>query len=105
MGHRLILVVDDEDVIRDFVAAVLISEGYLVAEASNGRKALRTVEESIPALILLDLTMSILDGFGFVTSLIARGIVVPIIVMSAATHLAKHAQDLGAVGPCASPLI
>ncbi len=103
MDSRLILVVDDEDGIRELIAEVLSSEGYTVQSACNGRDALRVMESTIPALILLDLHMTVLDGFGFVRALVARGITVPTILVSAAANLAQHARDLGAVAFIGKP--
>ncbi len=103
MDSRWILVVDDEEVIRELVAEVLALEGYTVASARNGRDDLRVMEDTIPALILLDLHMTVLDGFGFVKALVARGVIVPTILVSAATNLAKHAKDLGAVAFVGKP--
>ncbi len=103
MDRRSILVVDDEDGIRELIAEVLICEGYTVASARNGRDALRVMEDTIPALILLDVNMTVLDGFGFVKALVARGIIVPTILVSAANNLAKHAKDLGAAAFVGKP--
>jgi DNA-binding response OmpR family regulator len=97
MRGGLILVVDNEAAIRDFVAEMLFLEGYAVAVAANGVEALRVTELFHPSLILLDLDMPVLNGFGFVQSLIEREISVPVILVSAETHLAKHARDVGAV--------
>jgi CheY-like chemotaxis protein len=72
LSHRhltrsTILVVDDEDDIREMVCAALNSEGYRTVGSSNGRETLELLEASQerPALILLDLTMPIMDGWDF----------------------------------------
>lgn len=61
----LVLVVDDDDSIREFVSVALSEEGYRVATAENGRDALAKARAERPALILLDLWMPGLDGRGF----------------------------------------
>jgi CheY-like chemotaxis protein len=91
-----ILVVDDEPSIRAMVAEVLESEGYPVVTASNGSEALGMVSEHPPALVILDLWMPVLDGPGFARELDARGLDVPIVVMTA-SYLAKPiAGEIGA---------
>ncbi len=97
MDDKMILVVDDEEAIRELVVEMLIGEGYTVVSACNGEDALHIIEHATPSLILLDLNMTILDGWGFVKALVVRGVVVPTILVSAAGNLAKHAADLGAV--------
>jgi two-component system, chemotaxis family, chemotaxis protein CheY len=91
-----ILVVDDEPTIREMVAEVLESEGYAVMTAANGSEALGVVSEHPPSLVILDLWMPVLDGPGFARELDARGLDVPIVVMTA-SYLAKPiAGDMGA---------
>jgi two-component system, chemotaxis family, chemotaxis protein CheY len=91
-----ILVVDDEPTIREMVAEVLESEGYAVMTAANGSEALGVVSEYPPSLVILDLWMPVLDGPGFARELDARGLDVPIVVMTA-SYLAKPiAGDIGA---------
>jgi DNA-binding response OmpR family regulator len=58
-----VLVVDDDELICDLVSETLIFEGYEVETAYSGEQALRTIEESRPDLILLDIMMSGIDGF------------------------------------------
>jgi CheY-like chemotaxis protein len=62
-----ILVVDDDDDIREMVCATLSNEGYCTVGSSNGKDTLDLLEasEERPVLILLDLTMPIMDGWEF----------------------------------------
>jgi len=57
-----ILVVDDEPVIREFVARVLADEGYKVDVAANGRDALKRIEGGRYSLILLDIKIPGISG-------------------------------------------
>jgi two-component system alkaline phosphatase synthesis response regulator PhoP len=59
---KTILVVDDEYVICDLLAAALSDEGYQVVTASNGREAWSRLEEFQPNLILCDVMMPLVDG-------------------------------------------
>jgi DNA-binding response OmpR family regulator len=58
-----VLVVDDDELICDLVSETLNFEGYEVETAYSGEQALRTIEQSHPDLILLDIMMSGIDGF------------------------------------------
>jgi CheY-like chemotaxis protein len=61
-----ILLVDDDDEIRDVVALVLGSAGFCVVTAANGREALaRLREDPKPTAILLDLMMPVMNGYEF----------------------------------------
>ena len=60
--HR-VLIVDDEEPIRNVLSASLQDEGYIVETANNGEKALRMMEEFKPEVTLLDIWMpGRLDG-------------------------------------------
>jgi CheY-like chemotaxis protein len=64
--HATILVVDDNDDVLEVVGALLESEGYGVATASNGAEALDQLGAGLkPALVVLDLTMPVMDGWEF----------------------------------------
>ena len=58
-----ILIVDDEPRYLRLMEANLVTEGYQVFKATNGREALDAVVEKHPDLVLLDIMMPILDGF------------------------------------------
>ncbi len=60
-----VLVVDDDADIRDTVRTILETEGYSVADATDGLAALALLERVRPRLILLDLTMPAMDGVAF----------------------------------------
>jgi two-component system, chemotaxis family, chemotaxis protein CheY len=62
---RRILLVDDDESIRDFISQALVEEGYEVTTAPQGAAALDLVDHGQPNLILLDLRMPVLDGWGF----------------------------------------
>jgi CheY-like chemotaxis protein len=96
MPEGLVLVVDDEADIRAIVSAMLEIEGYEVAEASNGIDALAAVERQPPDLILLDMRMPVLDGWGFASEMRRRGHRIPIVVMTAARDAARWAAEIAA---------
>ena len=98
-----VLVVDDEPGIRATVAAMLEIEGYEVAEAMNGAEALVAVEQDPPDVILLDMRMPVLDGWGFAEQLRGRGHRTPIVVMTAARDAARWAREIAATAFVSKP--
>jgi CheY-like chemotaxis protein len=103
MPERPILIIDDDPAIRATVAEILESEGYSVATASNGADGLQSLDRIDAALVLLDMRMPILDGWGFARALHARGIQVPILVMTAAQDARRWAREINAEGYIAKP--
>jgi CheY-like chemotaxis protein len=69
---RLVMVVEDDLVIRELMAEMLKNEGWRVFKAENGKVALDHIEDKQPVLILLDLLMPVMDGFEFVAALRAQ---------------------------------
>ena len=59
---RLVLVVDDDEMIRRLVRAVLEADEFEVAEARDGQTALTLASETRPAVVVLDVMMPGLDG-------------------------------------------
>jgi CheY-like chemotaxis protein len=93
-----VLVVEDDDWLRDVVADILESSGYRVATARNGRDAheyLATVCEP-PSAVLMDLMMPILNGWEFLVGLKSdeRFAATPIVVMTALHDALPSGVDL-----------
>jgi DNA-binding response OmpR family regulator len=57
-----ILIAEDEAVLREAYATILIHSGYEVLEATNGKDVLKILEETEPDLLILDMLMPILSG-------------------------------------------
>jgi len=95
MNQRRILVVDDEDNLRTMLAAALKFEGYQVVQAANGREGLRSVKEQRPDLIVLDVMMPELDGFGMLKRLRDVGDRTPVIFLTARAESADAVEGLG----------
>lgn len=60
---RSILVVDDDDAIRQMVGTLLLEEGYQVEMAQNGEEAMRQVRQKKFDLVVLDILMPVMDGW------------------------------------------
>ena len=68
-----ILVVDDDEGVRQTFARMLRLEGFQVRTAMNAEVGLQMVDESAPDAIILDLRMPLVDGLDFLRRLRARG--------------------------------
>jgi CheY-like chemotaxis protein len=95
---RSVLIVDDDDAIREVVAEVLRDEGYGVICAANGAQALEALgNEPLPHLILLDLMMPVMSGWELLEHLQGsdRTSHIPVVIVSAmaapgvSEHLSK----------------
>ena len=80
-----VLVVDDDDALRDIVAEAIADAGYAVDQAENGQVALAKMRASAPCVVLLDLMMPVMDGWQVVTEMQADPALanVPVCVISA----------------------
>lgn len=95
---KRILVVDDKASSRELVRTVLASQGYEISEAADGREALERIEAEKPDLVLLDLHMPSLDGYGVVSQLRAdpRFSKMPIIALTASAMSGDREKALAA---------
>ncbi len=98
-----VLVVDDDPAIRSTVAEILRLEGYPVETAENGAEALHLIHVERPAMVILDMRMPVLDGWGFARELREQGIDVPILVMTAAQNARRWAEEIGAASYVPKP--
>jgi excisionase family DNA binding protein len=80
----VVLIVDDDDKLREFVRVNLEMEGYTVREAASAREGLDALEEQSPDLVLLDVMMPEMDGWEMLRQLHERhGMgAIPVIVFS-----------------------
>ncbi len=95
---KTVLLVDDEELIREVLSAILQSNGYEVESVENGRQAMRRVENKFFHHIITDIDMPVMDGLTFIRSLQKKGVESIITVISAHTELdnVKEAFKLGA---------
>jgi CheY-like chemotaxis protein len=108
MAAGPILVVDDDADIRSTIADILGDAGYEVQAAANGRAALDLLKSScVPALILLDLMMPELDGWGFMAALereLPQLAGVPVVIFSAHGEAGLAATSLEVAGFVKKPI-
>lgn len=62
MNSQTMLVVDDDDKIREIIGLYFAKEGFQVEDAADGVKAFRKVEQVKSGVIILDIIMPVLDG-------------------------------------------
>ena len=80
-----VLLVEDDNVIRESLREVLVEEGYTVATAQHGKEALLRLTELRPCVILLDLMMPVMDGWQVLEHLQQDSALasIPVVVVSA----------------------
>jgi CheY-like chemotaxis protein len=103
---RRILIVDDDVNVRKAIRWVLEDEGYLVSEATDGNEALRLISESVPDLVVLDLTMPDVDGYTVAAALQATdGPDVPIVLITADGRAPAKAERVQARAYLRKPFV
>jgi CheY-like chemotaxis protein len=94
----MVLVVEDDDDMRDNLAALLRSDGYAVVTADNGREAFDWLRASdcLPDLILLDLLMPIMNGWEFRMEQVQDALLaeIPVLVLSSEADVRGEATAL-----------
>ena len=97
-----VLVVDADPAIRLICTTWLTLDGYEVLEAANGQDALDLAFTAKPAVVLLDLSMPVLDGFGLAAALRAdeRTRELPLVVITGETgpRVTRRVFEMGAAG-------
>ncbi|AUI67300.1 response regulator [Beggiatoa leptomitoformis] len=93
---KSVMVIDDDESMREGVSILLETDGWQVFGAENGRIALEHIDDVNPSLILLDLNMPIMNGFEFVTRLriIEKWRTTPVIVLTAENLTAEQLARL-----------
>jgi CheY-like chemotaxis protein len=106
-ANKTVLIVEDREGTREALLEILLSEGFAVAAAGNGQQALEYLgEHSLPALILLDLQMPVMDGWELVERLRTEPAyhAVPVVLLSGASTIPDEARALGVDGFLRKPV-
>ena len=96
MPEAAILVVDDDAPIRRMLDRTLSAEGYAVETAADGGEALAAVERSTPDLVVLDVGMPGVDGLAVSRRLRAKGLSVPVLLLTARDSVPDRVAGLDA---------
>jgi two-component system OmpR family response regulator len=83
MENLKVLVVDDEPNIRDLLSASLRFQGHQVLTAANGNEAINKIVDNQPDIVLLDVMLPDISGFGVTKKIRSLGIEVPILFLTA----------------------
>lgn len=83
MDNLKVLVVDDEPNIRDLLSASLRFQGHQVLTAANGNEAINKIVDTQPDVVLLDVMLPDISGFGVTKKIRSLGIDVPILFLTA----------------------
>ena len=104
--QRTILVVDDEESIRQSLSGILMDEGFEVLTAGSGGEAIRLAEDEMPNLILLDIWLPGMDGIEALKCIKSEFPAIPVIMMSGhgTIETAVKATKLGAFDFIEKPL-
>ncbi|ACB97175.1 response regulator [Beijerinckia indica] len=104
---KTVLTVDDSRTMRDMLLLTLLDAGYRVLQAEDGEKGLEVLAQEIPDVIVTDINMPRLDGFGFIKGVRgdARHRAVPILVLTTESDAEKkdRARRAGATGWIVKP--
>src|SRR5262245_59639501 len=101
---NVLLVEDDQD-IREHLAGILARHGYSVVTAMNGVEALQCMRGTVPSLVLLDLMLPTMDGWQLRLEMLKDPALaqIPVVVLSGAGSVDREAAALGAVGYVVKP--
>src|SRR5881398_2379781 len=97
---KKILIIDDEEWLREMVQLALTQKGYDVTEAGNGSLGIEVAQKHLPDLILCDVNMEKVDGYLTLSSLrnVPSTASIPFILMTGLADNAgmRHGMELGA---------
>ena len=103
-----ILIIDDEIKLRETISELFSFAGYEVHEAENGLKGLEKVKKIKPDLIICDIMMPVLDGYGFLEQHKQSDYSeIPVILLTALTDSKQEQKgiDLGAKTQIKKPFV
>src|SRR4051812_50178637 len=98
MSEGAVLLVDDDAPILRMLERTLAAEGYTVAAVADGGAALARVERFLPDVIVLDVAMPGMDGLAVTRRLRAKGLTVPILLLTARDAIEERVAGPGARG-------
>lgn len=105
--NKTVLTVDDSRTMRDMLRLALTSVGYTVLQAEDGIHGLEVLADATPDVIITDINMPRLDGFGFIAGVRESGRhrAVPILVLTTESDPEKkmRARSAGATGWIVKP--
>jgi UDP-3-O-[3-hydroxymyristoyl] N-acetylglucosamine deacetylase len=106
LGQKVIMIVDDEDKVRESVREVLADEGYRVVDTADGTHVLELIEQEKPGLVLLDIWMPQIDGIDLLKQIKSKEPAINVVMISGHgnIHTAVTATKFGAFDFIEKPL-
>jgi len=106
LGQKVIMIVDDEDKVRESVREVLTDEGYRVVDTADGTRVLELLEQEKPGLVLLDIWMPQIDGIDLLKQIKSKEPAINVVMISGhgSIHTAVAATKFGAFDFIEKPL-
>ena len=104
---KKILIVEDDNSIRELLVELLQGEGYQVVSAVNGLEGLKCLEaQTAFDLILIDLMMPVMDGYTFRTEQMKhpKWSRIPVVVMSAEANAREKMKNYGVTAFLSKPV-
>ncbi|MDQ2095712.1 response regulator [Rhodalgimonas zhirmunskyi] len=105
--RRKVFAVDDSRTMRAMLEATLHAAGFDVALAEDGQDGLDRIDRVAPDLVITDLNMPRLDGFGFIEGVRARerhrGLPILVLTTESGAALKMRAREVGATGWIVKP--
>ena len=89
-----ILIAEDEDTLRRFVARALAMDGHVIVEAGDGAEALEHIEAESFDLLLSDIRMPVMDGIALATETAKLRPTMPILLMTGYAEQRERAEPL-----------
>jgi CheY-like chemotaxis protein len=92
-----VLIIEDDTDIREGLSQILVDEGFHVLTAPNGLAGLEVLRQRVPALILLDLMMPVMNGWQFRQRQLSDPELarIPVVIISADSGGRREAENLG----------
>lgn len=106
MNRKTVLIVDDSDSICDALASVLELKGYEVVSVHDGEQGVQGAHRHHPDVILLDIMMPVLDGWGTIRKLKeARETAdIPVLALTALRLAERQVREAGFAGYLGKPV-
>lgn len=95
MANELILVIDDDNDLREFTTSCLLDEGFKTIEAANGKEALKLIDNDELKMVLLDLNLPDIDGEDILQKIKSKYKLLPVIVLSGKQSVSSKVLTLG----------
>ena len=103
-GNGLILLIEDDDDLREVEVGILERAGFRVAAAREGREGLELVAREMPSVIFLDMRMPGMDGWAFAQEFRSRhDHCAAIVVVTAEASAERRAEEISADGALGKP--